>query len=217
MNRNIFLATVGITAIAISLLLFLFNPEEKASSSSFPKNTSSSLADSITSDSDIDIKVRKIQHSQQVSSISSQQISKKNPSKTEKKRTKTNPYIKARAVDHSRKYLIELIDTSPDNKDVTPVYNPGEYYQVSGKINGSFYLLKVPKNIVITDKTKIKIIDLKSKETIKETGADVLSEIIGNEGTTTQLNINTRDKEGNMFDVKFKEYYSGENPSIPHI
>ncbi|MRJ03242.1 MAG: hypothetical protein C6I05_07320 [Epsilonproteobacteria bacterium] len=105
---------------------------------------------------------------------SPKKVEEERPKKGEEERR--DPTIKYRGLDHYSNYLIELIDTNPQDRDV--VLKGDNYRVVTGKINGKQFALKVPKEILSSPDLKLRITDLKTKKKVT-IGADFLNELAG--------------------------------------
>ena len=210
MNRNIVLAVLGGVATTLMIAIFFISPQETNYSFDDASTASSSSVSSTT------ISIKHIKNSSYTKTRHSKYFPQKKEV-TQKNRKNLDPKIKAQTIDHSGTYLLEIIDNSQENKDVKPVYAPEKYYPISGQINGNFYFLQVPKNLVLTEQTKIKITNLKTKKVI-EKNADFLSEAMGyDEKNIPKININTRQQSDVIFNLKPQKVFTGENSAVPHL
>ena len=197
MNKNVLLGAVAALAIVVVGVLLFFSPD-----SSVQPMESSSKTEQPKTKQNIDV----IYHEK--SQKKSTQIKKQSPKKAKKK---VDPTIKAAAIDHYHKYLIQLIDENPEDKDLKLENKPGTYVYVEGKVDGKEYVLKVPKSVVTRPGIKLKITDLKTKKST-ELDASFLSEAASLPiGSTFRANIDTRNPNSVQTDVELPE----ENPAFP--
>ena len=143
--------------------------------------------------------------------------SKEKTNTKQKKHHRKDFTVKAKTIDHSGRFLLEIIDTSMENKEVEPVNIPGKYYALTGKINGGFYLLKIPKKLVPNEKTKIRIVDLKTRETIEQNAEFLTDVCIESNDLVTRVNIDTKKKPQQLLSVESKQLIPRENPAIPDL
>ena len=203
MNKNVTLIIFAVAAIAIVGFLFLFTP--KVSNSSLPINTTLS-----SSSSSIAITINKTEATLKKTLPSTKQL--KHPPKESKKR-EIDPTIKAAAVDHYNAYLIQLIDENSKDQNIQPQRDPENYQYIEGKINGKHFVLRAPKAILERPNIKLKITNLKTKES-KTLDASFLEEAASlPRGGQFLVNINLEHPDNIQTSIKEPE----ENPPFPTL
>ena len=161
MNKNLLFGSIALIAVAIVAGLLLWEPEAKT-----PSFGNTTVKEEAKEFPQIAIKEKKEQKVRTAASSS----------KPTKPKKKIDPTIKAANIDHYGRYLIQLIDENPEDKDIRPSQNPKSYKYLEGKINGKQFVLKIPKTIIDSPNLKLRIIDLKTrKHTI--INADFINEI----------------------------------------
>jgi len=189
MNKNIVLIGLGAVAIVLVGALFLFSPQKEhvslipSSSSPTAKNQES-----------IDITYQK-----ENPKISDNKSSKHQKIKSRPKPKKIDPSIKAVTTDQYGRYMIALVDKNPNS-----VSSKGQKkYPLTGKINGSYFVLDIPESSIYRENVKLRIIDRKTKK-VQEIDAPFLTEL-PSIGAKDQyfINIDTHDLSKIQTDVKF--------------
>ena len=197
MNKNLLLIILGAAALAVVGALVLVTPEgdgfvfEKRVSRQEPLSASS------------DVKIEQVRHSESAK--------KANIKKARKEKKKRDPSIKAVALDHYGNYLIQLIDDNPEDRDLEK--EDSSYVVIEGKIDGKQFALKAPKVIIDRPGIKLKITNLKTKEStvldatpLAEAGALSSKERI-------KFTIDTQEQTLKVADIK---YYEGP-PALPPL
>lgn len=186
MNKNILLGIIGVASIAIVGVLVFLSPEKP---NSLPKQQSPQQQ---ISQKQIDI------HMSPAESKSSD-VEKK--TKTKKPKQKIDPSIKAATIDHYNKYLLQLIDNRPNNKNITLTKN--DYTFIVGKIDGNQFSLRTPKTILNHPNIKLKITNLETQKS-KIIDAAFLSEAATlPKGSTFRMNINFENLDDIKTDINF--------------
>ena len=199
MNKNVFLGAVAALAVVVVGGLLFFSPE----SSVQPMEFLSKMQQPKTKQN-VDV----VYHEK--SQKKSAQTKKQSPKKAKKK---VDPTIKAATIDHYNNYLIQLIDENPEDKDLKLENKPGTYVYIEGKVNGKQYVLKVPKNVLDRPGIKLRITNLKTRNTT-EIDASFLSEAASlSVDSTFRANIDTNNPENIQTAVELPE----ENPPFPTL
>lgn len=197
MNKSVLWGAVIVLTIMVGGLLF-FSPQENMQFKelSFKEQQLSKVKQNIAIDY------------HKSSSAKGIEVKKETQHKDEKK---VDSSIKAATIDHYNKYLIQLIDKNPKDKDLKLENKPGTYVYVEGKVDGKQYVLRVPKSVITRPGIKLKITDLKTKKST-ELDASFLSEAAFlPTGSTFRANIDTQNPNDVQTDIELPE----ENPPFP--
>ncbi len=141
-------------------------------------------------------------------------IKKKKKKKKIIKKKPIDTTIKAVSIDQGGRYYIELIDPNPEDKDIKPTNDPKHYIPVTGKIDKSFFYLKVPKELVGKPNIKLKIIKRNTHEK-KEMPATFIQDLPSiQSGGRLNVLINFKKKSINT-KIHIPKYR--EVSAIPHL
>ncbi len=158
MDKNTILLGIVILTIGLVSMLFLFSPHERLR---IPETSSEVEYSSIPQKNNIEITYNK-------KNLKQQQFINKN-----KKDDKNNrSIIVASTVDHYKNYYIQILDKNRKKERYK------KFARITGKVNGKYFVLNIPKKIVDDPNLKLKIINLNTKKTTVF-DADFLSEIAG--------------------------------------
>ena len=189
MNKNIVLIGLGVVAIVLVGALFLFSPQKEHISLTQPLSSQTSK-----NGGNIDITYQK-----ENPKISDNKSSKHQDRKSKPKPKKIDPSIKAVTTDQYGRYLIALVDKSPDSSSL----KSQKKYPLTGKINGSYFVLDIPETSIYRDNVKLRIIDRKTKK-VQEIDAPFLTELPSIDAKDQYfINIDTHDLSKIQTDIKF--------------
>ncbi|SMC10177.1 hypothetical protein [Nitratiruptor tergarcus] len=204
MNKSLILFGIAIGSIFLILFIFFYNP---SSSVSLDDSQNNFLQNSSSSEPSIKITLHsnKKKEAVDIKREKKKNIVKKKPIDTT---------IKAISRDHGGKYYIELIDPNPEDKNIKPTSNPQHYIPVTGKIDNSFFYLKVPKELLGKPDIKLRIIKRNTHE-IKEIPATFMDDLPSVQNGE-RLNV-TIDFNKNTINTKVRTPQYGEVSALPHI
>ena len=189
MNKNIVLLGLGAIAFVLVGGLFMFFPQkEHVLLLTQPLSSQTS-----TNKENITITYQKENQK------SNDQHSKYQNIKSKSKPKNINPFIKAVTTDQYGRYMIALVDKSQNSSSL----KSQKKYPLTGKINGSYFVLDIPETSIYRDNVKLRIIDRKTKK-IQEIDAPFLTELLSI-GAKDQyfINIDTHDLSKIQTDIKF--------------
>ena len=161
MNKNLLFGSIALVAIAIVAGLLLWEPETKT-----PSFGDTAVKEEAKEFPQIAIKEKKEQKVRTTA----------NSSKPIKQKKKIDTKIKTAGKDHYGRYLIQLIDPNPEDKNIPFSTHPQKFRFLEGKINGKEFVIKIPQAVAYSPNLQLRIIDLKTKKktTIK---ADFINDI----------------------------------------
>jgi len=165
MQRNVLLGVLIVLAVIVVGLVL----KESENVTPFQEELSSS-GESVRKQEDITIAYQEnLRKSNQLNST-------KSMIRHKEKNRQIDPTIKYVGIDHYGRYIIKLIDTNPEDKDIQLTSNNS--VSLEGRINGKQFSMRVPREIVDSPNLKLKIIDRKTKLT-KIIPAVFLSDLAG--------------------------------------
>ena len=165
MNKNVFLGAVAALAMVIVAGLLLFSPD---SSIQFMESSSK-----MQQPGELDKKQNKVNiiyHEKVRNDLKSRAI---NNQKSDKKK-KIDKTVKSATVDINNRYILALIDSSNIGQERV---TKGKKYYIKGKVNGGYFVLDVPENLVYRDNIKLRIIDKKTRNIQEIDATPFLSEL----------------------------------------
>ena len=206
MNKNVVFGGIALLSIAIVAGLLLWEPGAKT-----PSFESGTVKEEATEAPQIAIKEKRKQEFKIVHSSQSKPIQPK-----PKKKKKIDPTIKNVTVDHYRKYVIQLIDPNPEDKEIKLTNDPSKYIILSGKISGNQFALRVPKEIAYSSNLKLKITDIQTHKT-KTIDANFINDLASMQGSNSDLRVDIDFNNPKNIRVKTIEHPITEVSAIPHL
>ncbi len=190
MNKNIVLLGLGAIAFVLVGGLFLFSPQ---------KEHVLLLTQSLSSQTSANKENITITYQKENQKSNDDQHSKYQNIKSKSKPKNINSFIKAVTTDQYGRYMIALVDKSPDSSSL----KSQKKYSLTGKINGSYFVLAIPETTIYRDNMKLRIIDRKTKK-VQEIDAPFLTEL-PSIGAKDQyfINLDTHDLSKIQTDIKF--------------
>jgi len=205
MNKNIVLLGLGAIAFVLVGGLFLFSPQ---------KEHVLLLTQPLSSQTSINKENITITYQKENPKISNNKSSKHRIIKSNPKPKKIDKSIKAYTYDHSRRYLVKLVDMNNDKSDIRPTNDPKQYYPLSGTINNNYFYLKVPKELIGRPNIKLVIKDRKSNQLKSFEIDNILNDLITEEdGNKVFLKI----ENGKIKESIQEPKVTYGVPAIPHL